>query len=74
MGDIISNWLFSFVNSPLDNIRLFRQQFGIEGMVDLATFQSLDSVFNNVREVGEGAVLTAADVTLLHCSAVLTVV
>ena len=28
-----------------------RHQFGIEAMVDLTTFQLLDMVFNNVREV-----------------------
>ena len=28
-----------------------RDQFGIDSMVDLATFQNLDSVFNNVRQV-----------------------
>ena len=32
-----------------------RESFGIRGLVDLTTFQLLDIVFRNVREVGPSA-------------------
>ena len=47
-------WLLwsKFNNSPNNSKWIFiRDQFGIDSMVDLATFHSLDNVFTNVRQV-----------------------